>query len=124
METVDLSNVEKRKMYAVVTNTDLTEGRGRQYTKGIAELEATAHRIAKNAGVQGCDAEVWPVDVFVINNIMYAHNFMILEATPEDRENEKVFAERRELLKKKAEVSQKAKDLGLTIEEIKILMMR
>ena len=51
--------------WAVITNSDLTEGRGRAVVKCVCDLEATALRLARKAGVQGTDARVVPVDLYI-----------------------------------------------------------
>ena len=49
--------MEKRKIYHVSTNTDLTEGRGSEYVKHTCALYSTAIRLARNQYVQGSHAK-------------------------------------------------------------------
>lgn len=44
--------------YEVITNTDTTEGRGRNYTLGVCSNESAAKALAKGQGVMGSNAEV------------------------------------------------------------------
>lgn len=54
-------------LWAVYTNTDLTEGRGREYVMHFCKLQATANRLAKRGYVQGTDCPVKPVEVVVLD---------------------------------------------------------
>ncbi|WP_156374424.1 hypothetical protein [Pseudorhodoferax sp. Leaf274] len=47
--------MDERTVYAVYTNTDLTEGRGRQYVTHYCETEATARRVGSRGYVMGSD---------------------------------------------------------------------
>lgn len=53
-----------QKAWAVYTNTDLTEGRGRQVLVHLCDIEATARRLSKGIGVQGGDGDVAPVTMY------------------------------------------------------------
>lgn len=44
--------------YKVITNSDLTEGRGHSVVAGVYFTEVEAHTAARGAGVMGTDAEV------------------------------------------------------------------
>lgn len=57
------------KVYVVFTNTDLTEGRGRQVPLYVCELYTTAVRMSKKKGVTGSDAEVHEVHEVTCKNI-------------------------------------------------------
>lgn len=58
-------------VYGVYSNTDLTEGRGRENLIRLAETKATAIRLAKKKGVMGSDGYVRPVVLFKILNTWY-----------------------------------------------------
>lgn len=53
-----MSELKTKPVFVVWTNSDLTEGRGRQIPISVCEHEATARRLCKRQGVQGSDATV------------------------------------------------------------------
>ena len=59
---------ELKKVFVVWTNTDLTEGRGSPMPIAVCQIEATARRVAKGAGVQGTNADVRPFDAILHAN--------------------------------------------------------
>lgn len=105
--------IEEATVWAVMTNTDLTEGRGREYVKEYCETKATALRRGKRGYVQGTDCPVGTTTVFKINNTYYAP----MDITPSTAEDRKLEDE----MYKKLEVLEKAKTLGLTEQELKTL---
>lgn len=114
-----------KKVYLVYNNTDLNEGRGREYVYAIAELEVTAERLAKGAGVHGCDCRVVEFEtvLFYDENKRYLPLDVIPFFPPTiDDINQQKERDRKLEEKRKFEiVLQKAKDLGLTDEEIAII---
>ena len=65
-------NHDMRDVWVVYTNTDLTEGRGRQYPLHICETEVVAQRMAKGAYVMGTDAPIEKDFAFKIDGKWYA----------------------------------------------------
>jgi hypothetical protein len=63
-----LNFTEERKVFAVYTNTDLTEGRGREYLLALTENLFTAKRLAKGKDVQGTDARVVEKKMYFVPN--------------------------------------------------------
>lgn len=59
------------KVYVVFTNTDLTEGRGRQVPLYVCKRYTTAVRMSKKKGVMGSDAEVHEVTCKDIEGQLY-----------------------------------------------------
>lgn len=53
-----MAGFDKLQVWRVVGNTDLTEGRGRNFTKAYCAVQATAMRIAKGGYVQGSNCPV------------------------------------------------------------------
>jgi len=94
-----MSNIIKepasKKMFAVWSNTDLTEGRGQEYVRAFCHCETTARRIAKGAYVMGSNAPISQETVYLINNRWYYSNVYIETPTNEDiAENEKLIKEK------------------------------
>ncbi len=108
---------EKLTLWAVYTNDDLTEGRGRQFVKHFCKMESTALRLAKKGYVQGTDCPVEPVDAFCVDG-KYFLPTSILNIVPPSREDE---ARQRTVDARKLAL-EKAKALGLTDDEIALLM--
>lgn len=51
-------NDKEKTAYAVISNTDLTEGRGYPVLLHLCEIPATAHRLASGKGVMGSPAHI------------------------------------------------------------------
>lgn len=103
-------------LWAVYTNSDLTEGRGQEYVAHFCETEATAQRLAKRGYVQGTDCPIQPVEVLELDgrHVLPTSLLNIVRPTDEDKA-----AEIRLAAKKQA--FEKARSAGLTDEEIKLL---
>lgn len=108
--------VEKLTLWAVYTNDDLTEGRGRQFVKHFCKTQATANRLGKRGYVQGTDCPVEPVEAICLEGKYFLPTSMlnIVQPTAEDD------AAQRRLDARKLAL-EKAKALGLSDEEIAAL---
>lgn len=112
---------EGKSYWAVWTNTDLTEGRGLEYIRYHCFLESTARRLAKGSYVMGTDSAVTLEKSYIIDGKYYHMSGCVIHPTNEDKKlEENLIAERNKEERKKA-VLRKAKDLGLTDEEIGLL---
>lgn len=104
-----------KTIYRVVGNTDNTEGRGSSYTLAFCEKEATARRLAKKKGVQGSDAHVEKVEIYQVDGgYQWCGPIIVKKPTEADEAAQTV-------LDQIASARQKAKDLGLTDEELRLL---
>ena len=112
---------EMKEVFVVWTNTDLTEGRGQEYALAYCELEATANRLAKGNYVMGTDCRVTKETLLLIGFTTYFPGGRIAHATDEDKRVEALLAEERAKAEKKAAAILKAKELGLTEEDIQAL---
>lgn len=107
--------MEKRKIYDVSTNTDLTEGRGSEYVKHTCVLLSTAIRLAHRGYVQGSDCPITTREVdYDPETGMYYGKIEVNRGTPADEKQE----EKRRRLQS---VLERAKQLGLSDEDIKII---
>ncbi len=107
-------------VYGVYSNTDLTEGRGRENLIRLAETKSTAIRLAKKKGVMGSDGHVRPVVLFKILNTWYKPTSTGDSYYDVERPTEAdVHAEKRRQEHQKA--IEAAKAAGLTDEHIKAL---
>lgn len=107
---------ETQTLWAVKTNTDLTEGRGRQHVKHFCRTRATALRLARNGYVQGTDCPVDQVEVICLDGkyVLPLSLIQVVEPTKEDEATEALLIERQRAL-------EKARAAGLTDAEIKLL---
>lgn len=104
-------------LWAVYTNDDLTEGRGRQYIKHFCKTRATAVRLAKGGYVMGTDCPVEPVEALFINgmHVLPTSFIPIVYPSRDDEIAQQRMDERRQVL-------EKAKALGLTDDDIAALV--
>lgn len=103
-------------LWAVYTNTDLTEGRGRQYVKHFCRSEATARRLSRREYVQGGDCPVEPVNVLLLDgkHVLPMSLINVVEPTKEDEAEERKLEAYRNAF-------ERAKTLGLTADELAAL---
>lgn len=104
---------ETKTVYIVWTNTDLTEGRGFQVPLHICETMATAIRLSKRAGVQGCDADVRSFEAVKVG-AQWCAPFVLKTATREDVQAQKQIDARNAALAK-------AKAVGLSDDDLRAL---
>lgn len=104
-------------LWAVHTNSDLTEGRGRQYVAYFCRTEATAIRLARRGYVQGSDCPVSEVKCLVLDgkHVLPISLINVVEPSKEDEAAERKLEARRAAIAR-------AKELGLTDDEIAALV--
>jgi hypothetical protein len=105
--------MSEETLWTVQTNSDLTEGRGRQYIKHFCKLQATAIRLSKRGYVQGADCPVDQVRVLVLDGQRVLPASLI-NVEPPTKEDESVEAQ----LVARVAALKRAKELGLTDEEL------
>lgn len=107
---------EQKTVWVVHTNTDLNEGRGRQFIKHYCGTEATARRLGKGQYVQGGDCPVSEKTLVRAFNgwVDPSHIVTIEKATDGDRKVQARINTARKAFKK-------ARDAGLSPEDIKAL---
>lgn len=108
---------ENLTLWAVYTNDDLTEGRGRQYVEHFCKAEATAYRLAKGRYVQGSDCPVKPVSALLVDGKYFLPTSIINIVNPTTGDEA-----RQRLIDARKLAVEKAKALGLTDEEIAALV--
>lgn len=116
---------EEKPVWVIINNTDLNEGRGIQFIQMTCEKEITARRLAKGAGIQGHDAEVIETKAYKINNLSWWFApCRIVEPTTFDLYQEEEERAQAEAKKELELVRQRARDLGLSEEDLKILQSK
>lgn len=109
------------KVYAVYTNTDRTEGRGSEYVLFFCYSLTTAKRLAKRNYVMGTDCPVREVTGYKIDGRLYLNGAWIELPSDEDRHQDHILAEKEKARIAKKNALVRAKELGLSDEEIKAL---
>lgn len=105
-----------KTFWVTYTNSDLTEGRGREIPLAVCELKSTAIRLGKNNYVQGSDCPVRQMELFEHEGKLYVP-FSIINVIPPT----KVDIVKQETEDKKNEVLSRIKQAGFSEEDIKIL---
>ena len=108
-----LDAIEKRKAWAVIGNTDLTEGRGSSFVISFHWCEASAIRAGKKKYVMGSNC---PIDVVTLYKKGHQWYGPINVESP-SKDDEKTQAE----MDRVNAVLEKAKALGITSEELATL---
>ena len=110
---------DKRTVWVAYTNTDCTEGRGRDVPIAVCAAEATAIRLAKKKYVQGSDGPVRTVDLVKIDGKWYAPGTLVdvVEPTREDIAAQTAIDAKRDAI-------EKAKAAGLTDADLLALGLR
>lgn len=107
------------KLYAVVSNSDLTEGRGRPVFIAYCKAEATAKRLAKGKGVMGTDADIRMIEL--VPSSMFSVPLIPVSVINIEYPTKEDEAE--QLRRDKFEAClQKAVEAGLTHDEIEALI--
>ena len=104
---------ESKVVYVATVNKDLTEGRGSSRILCVSDSESAAKRIGKGKNVQGSNAYVEASLAFKVNFEWFAR-VDIVKPSNEDNRND-------ELIAKKLIAINKAKEAGLSDEEIKAI---
>lgn len=102
------------KVWVAWTNTDLTEGKGFRVPKAVCKEKATAIRLGKKGSVQGCDCSITQeIAVLLVNGQWLIPGEIIYPSKKDKLEQEKI--------DKKTAALKKAKDAGLTEEDIEAI---
>lgn len=104
----------EKEIFTVITNTDLTEGRGYGVRIAYCVSESTAKRLAVGRGVMGCDADVRKEKAYTRNGSEWFAPVSVTFPSGADVAMD-------ELLTEKQKVMNKAQQF-LSKEEIDILM--
>lgn len=106
------------KCYAVFVNSDLNEGRGVEVVGCVCEMETTAIRKARGADTQGTDGRVEELPLLKVPTVRGAYTYGPVTLVRPSKED-KAEGTR---LDRKRQIVMKAVKLGLTSEELEVLM--
>jgi len=123
-ENLGVEILKKEPVFVVMTNTDLTEGRGEEYPLAVAKLMSTAKRLGHGEYVQGSDCrvvETFSLTVKIDGLIIKLVPGRVISPTEEDVAEDEIEKEKLACIEKKEKALKKAKDLGLSDEDIAAL---
>lgn len=109
------------KLFAVYTNSDLTEGRGSEYVLYFCRTRSTAVRLSKKNYIMGTDCPIREITGYEIDHKIYLNGVRIQEPNDEDLKNETAARAKQKAIEAKEAALAKAKLLGLSDEDIKAL---
>ncbi len=104
---------KQKSVFIAWTNSDLTEGRGHPVVIAVCEIQATAERLAKKAGVMGSDGHV-TVFPAIFHAGSWCAPFQMVMSTEQDKKSQFISDAREQAIRK-------AKEAGLTDEDIRSL---
>lgn len=117
--------LHEKVVWRVIGNRDLTEGRGPRYTKALCELEATARRVGKKGYVQGGDCPIEQTKLVRIEKDGRLGSWLgpvdVMQPTADDKKLQARLDEVTEQKRAKEAAIEKAKELGLSDEELEAL---
>lgn len=121
---MNLNECVQKQYYAVLTNSDGNEGRGRTYPLAVTTILATAIRLSKGQYVQGTDCPVEEVTAFRINDKWYfpCDAVNIIPPTHEDLQKDEELKKEKERKKKYVETLLRIRQLGVSQEDLDIIM--
>lgn len=108
---------KEKTLYAVYTNSDLTEGRGREYVIHFTTHSSTANRLGKGKYVMGSNCPVRKVTAYEIDGKTYVTGVAIEPLAKPDEAAEKILEDE----KKRLAILEKIKD-QVTSEEYELLL--
>jgi len=111
-----IDNNDKMKAFVVTYNADGTEGRGPIKVKAVCHKRATALRLAKGISTQGCDGDVEEVEL-IRQDWSWGRWFGPVDVVHPTMEDDRY----QEHLDNLAAVKQKAREAGLSDEDIRLL---
>lgn len=107
--------MQKRKLYYVYTNTDCTEGRGREVIAHVCKYYSTAIRLARGIYVQGMDGPIKVVEVdYDPKTDRYFGEIIVNHGTEKDAKED-------QLQNQYDAVLARARALGLTDSDIEFI---
>lgn len=112
---------DSKDVWVAWTNTDCTEGRGQSVPLHTCESESTAIRMGKRGSVQGSDCSVTRETAVRIEDGPWLAPCRLVLPSTEDRDNDKRIAAKRQAKAERESAIEKAKELGLSEDDIKAL---
>ena len=110
-----MSEIQERKtVWVAYTNTDCTEGRGKEIPKAVCETEATAIRLGKKGYVMGSDCPVRESLALKVKGVWLVPGLIVPENDDDKATQSKI--------NKKREALEKARKAGLTEDDLKALI--
>lgn len=118
----DIPQVEDAMfVYVAWTNTDCTEGRGKSVPYAVCTAESTARRLGKERGIQGSDCPVTQEIAVRVKGSLWLAPCEIHYPNDADAREEKRLEAKRQAEQRKHEALERAREAGLSDEDIEIL---
>ncbi len=76
---------QTQKVYVVISNTDLTEGRGHPLPIHVCKIEATARRLAEKKGVMGSPANIQSFESHFESGWWYGPVYIVSPSKDDER---------------------------------------
>lgn len=121
-----MSTVETKTIHVVYTNTDRTEGRGRQIPIHYCSNGVTAKRLAKGIGVMGAPGDIVQVQAVMIGDKWFLPATAIHVEGPNSDDLKELAREAKRVMMEaeRQKVVERALALGLTPEDIERLSQK
>jgi len=114
-EVADHLTHDEKEVYAVISNTDLTEGRGKGFVKAYCYELSTARRVGHGGYIQTGNCPIEKHKLYAIEGTSYWHGPVdVLTMTEADKTNQT-------RLDAKTEVIRKMRAAGITENDIELL---
>jgi hypothetical protein len=111
-------------LYAVITNTDRTEGRGYEYIKHLCYKEVTAQRLGKGNYIQGVDCPIIKIPIIKLmgGDIVVNIDYLGVDSPScEDLDKIKRDEQAQSRANRRAILLDRLDQLGFTEEQITLL---
>lgn len=111
---------DEKTVYLIMNTYDKTEGRSPHYPDKVCDLKSTAIRLAKGKFVVGSDAPIEKAKAYLIQGQWY-YPVSVERQTFEDEQAQAKINEKEQLVRKRGEALERAKALGLSAEDLRLL---
>ena len=111
---------DTKKIFITYSTDDKSEGRTAPWPWLISESQTTAKRLGKKKYIQGSDSPVEEDIAVKINNTWYAP-CRIIQPNNDDSKQDKIIEQKQALLDRQNLAIERAKELGLSAEDVEIL---
>lgn len=118
---INTDELAPHTVYQVVTNSDLTEGRGHAVVVATCWYATTAERLAHKAGPQGSHADIHAATAFGERHTGWYAPTYIKGPTPDDEDRQKRREQRRQAKLRRDQAHERAREAGLSEDDIAAL---
>lgn len=123
-DNLDVEILKKNPVFVVMTNTDLTQGCGEEYPLAVTKLMSTAKRLGHGKYVQGSDCRICKAFSLTVRINGYSMQLVpgrIILPSEDDIVEDNIEKEKLACIEKKEKALIKARELGLSDDDIAAL---